>query len=503
MIATDPAQQTIQFINCLTHPTTGTSFELRDWQEQIIRKLMETDADGRRQHTHCGIWLPRANGKTELAAALILERFLRDKRPRRQFYCAASTRDQARFLFNKVEAMVSDNPKLRKHVTLKTSTHTIINNETGSTFKAVASEAGAMHGSEPTMVVYDEIHGAKDRELYTSFVTGMGKVDQPLMVTITTAGISDKTTLEWEQYDYACKVRDGIIDDSSYLPIIYAANKDADWLDEKVWYRVNPALGDFRSSDEMQKLALKSKQVTALQNDFRRLYLNQHTEQYGKWLSTDHWDACQVESIDINGQWFGGADLSAKIDLTAFSLMRRNENGYSVKTWQWIPEDTAERRSKEDRVPYPDWKSQGFLEYTPGNRVDQEYVCRRIQEICEQHGCRTIAFDAHNAEWFFQELQKEGYEVIESPQNVRVFNEPCKEFESLLSAGDLEHEANECTRWQVSNVEIKTSGDGMIKPVKGLERGRIDVVVAMLLSLDVAMQGTDTHVPYETGSLLE
>ena len=63
MISADLGQQSVDFINCLTHPTSGTRFELRPWQEDIVRKLMGTvDEDGRRQYTQCGIWLPRANG---------------------------------------------------------------------------------------------------------------------------------------------------------------------------------------------------------------------------------------------------------------------------------------------------------------------------------------------------------------------------------------------------------------------------------------------------------
>ena len=490
MIATDPGQQAVDFINFLTHPTTGESFNLRPWQKRIVKKLIGTYTDkGDRQYKHCGIWLPRANGKTELAAALVLERFLRDMRPYRQFFCAASTRDQARFLWNKVEAMLRNNPRLMKFVTIRKSTHTIINNKTGSTFRAVASEAGAMHGSAPTMVVYDEIHVAKDRELYTSFVTGMGKVDSPLMVTITTAGNYNRQTLEFEQWQYASQVRDGIIKDPSYLPIIYEAAENDRWDLVKTWRKCNPALGDFRSLDEMKRLCKRAKAMPRIENDFRRLYLNQHTASTSKWLNQDNWEKCQVAEISRDGTWFGGADLSAKNDLTSFAITARTEDdGYKVLCWNWIPRETALDHEKTDRVPYLLWERQGEIEFTPGDRVDQRFVCKRIIEICHQYRVRQVAFDAHNAEWFFQELPREGIETIDAPQNYRTYNEPCREFESCIASGKIQHTGNECLGWQIHNVEVKPTSDrSLIRPVKSSQHARIDGVVAVLMSMALSL----------------
>ena len=499
MIATNPGQQACDFIDCLTHPTTGDLFNLRPWQQKIVRKLVGTIGDdGQRQYKHCGIWLPRANGKTELAAALLLERFLRDPRKRRQFYCAASTREQARFLFNKVEAMIRDNPKLAKHVTIRTSNHTIINNNTGSTFKAVPSEAGAMHGSEPTFVIYDEIHVAKDRELYTSFVTGMGKVDSPMMVTITTAGNYDRTTLEFEQYHYACQVRDGVIKDPSYLPVIFEAGADDRWDLVKTWRKCNPALGDFRSLDEMKRLCKLAKQIPRLENDFRRLYLNQHTAATSRWLRQEDWVKCQAERVDKSGRWYGGADLSAKQDLTSFAITTKNdeEDGYKVLAWNWIPRDTALAHEKSDRVPYLTWEKQGFIECTPGDRVDQRFVLQRMVDICNEYGVRQIGFDSHNAEWFFQELPRHGIETIDCPQNYRTFNEPCREFESCLSSGKIETRQDECMGWQIANVDTKPTSDGrLIRPTKSTPSARIDGVVAMLMAIALTLAPDEAPEP--------
>jgi phage terminase large subunit-like protein len=61
-----------------------------------------------------------------------------------------------------------------------------------------------------------------------------------------------------------------------------------------VWKKANPALGDFRSLDEMRIACDRAREIPAQENTFRRLYLNQWTEQAERWISMQAWDACNV-----------------------------------------------------------------------------------------------------------------------------------------------------------------------------------------------------------------
>jgi phage terminase large subunit-like protein len=61
-----------------------------------------------------------------------------------------------------------------------------------------------------------------------------------------------------------------------------------------VWYDANPALDDFRSLEDMRILAGRAKEIPAQENTFRRLYLNQWTEQAARWIQMAAWDACNV-----------------------------------------------------------------------------------------------------------------------------------------------------------------------------------------------------------------
>jgi phage terminase large subunit-like protein len=86
------------------------------------------------------------------------------------------------------------------------------------------------------------MHVQPTRDLHDTLITGMGARRQPLVLYITTAGY-DRTSLCWELHDYATKVRDGIVDDPSWLVRIFAADPEDDWADPQVWRKAHPGLG--------------------------------------------------------------------------------------------------------------------------------------------------------------------------------------------------------------------------------------------------------------------
>ena len=482
-------QRAVDFINCLS-TSTGEPFALRDWQADIVRTIIGTTRTdtGRRQYTDVGLWLPRGNGKTELAAAMTLERFFREPTRRGEYYCAAYSRDQAALLFNSAVAIIQDKPELLRLVDIVPSKKLVMHRERGSVFRCLANEHQGLHGLRPNMVVMDELHTLRDRDSYVALQTALGKKREPLMITITTAGLTGETYLEYELYSYAKRVRAGVIEDAAYLPVIFEIEQDEDWQDEKVWHRVNPALGDFRSLDEMRRLAARAREMPRYENDFRRFYLNQHVSQTSRWLPLDDWTACERETLpDPTGPWFAGVDLSAKIDLTSLALVARCGSGYVVKGYNWMPEETAQERERQDKVPYTQWQRAGWVDFTPGNRVDQEYINERIGTICRQHGCDTIAIDPHNAEWQYQAFKRQGFDCREAGQNYRTLSEPAHTLEALVKAEQFWHTADQCIAWQVESVEALPNSDGrLIRPVKGSARGRIDCVVAMVMAVALA-----------------
>jgi phage terminase large subunit-like protein len=290
------ADRAIRLINQLTHtkgPFAGQPFDLRPWQVKILKQLFKTRKDGRRQYRTCLLMLPRKNGKSELCAALAIYFLLFDGEIGAEVYSAAADKDQAALVFNVAAQMIRNDPELEAQCEIVDSQKRIVHRKSGSFYRAISAEAYSKHGFNASVVIYDELHAAQTRELWDVLSTSQGARSQPLMMAITTAGY-DRHSILWELYAHARKVKENPSLDPTFLPILYEAPQDADWTSERVWKACNPALGDFRSLEEMRIAAQRAKEIPAQENTFRRLYLNQWTEQAARWIQMTAWDACCV-----------------------------------------------------------------------------------------------------------------------------------------------------------------------------------------------------------------
>lgn len=474
-------------MNNLTHTKgvfAGTPFNLRPWQEAFVRKLFTTRKDGLRRYRMCLLLLPRKNGKSEIAAALALYGLLADGEAGAEVYSAAADREQASLVFNVAASMVRADPELLAACEIVESQKRIIHRASGSVYRAISSEAYSKHGFNASMVIYDELHAAPDRELWDVLVTSMGARAQPITLAISTAGY-DRHSILYEIYQHGCAVRDQVVQDDSFLPIIYEATKDEDWLDEAVWKRVNPALGDFRSLDEMRTAAARAKAIPAQENAFRRLYLNQWTEQADRWIPMPMWEACAGARPSLEGRrCFLGLDLSSTRDLTALVGVFPREGGFDVRAEFFVPADSMAERVKRDRVPYDQWATDGWLTVTGGNVVDYESVRAAIKRWDEQYQIVDIAYDPWNATDLMTRLQADGFTCVPMRQGFATLSAPTKELEKAIASKRLRHDGNPILKWNMANVAVESDPTGNIKVSKKVSTERIDGVAALVMAVD-------------------
>jgi phage terminase large subunit-like protein len=502
------ADRAIRLINQLSHtkgPFAGESFNLRPWQRKIVKQLFKTRKDGLRQYRTCLLMLPRKNGKSELAAALAIYFLLFDGEIGAEVYSAAADKDQAALVFNVAAQMIRNDPELSAKCEIIDSQKRIVYRSTGSFYRAISAEAYSKHGFNASVVIYDELHAAPNRELWDVLSTSQGARSQPLMMAITTAGY-DRHSILYELYDHAVKVRDGIVDDPAFLPIIYEAAKDADWTDEKVWKAANPALGDFRSIEEMRTMAARARAIPAQENTFRRLYLNQWTEQSERWIDMAAWDACKT---DVDVAWlrgrrcYAGLDLSSRTDLTACVLVfPDDDDGVTIVPHFWVPEDNVAQREKADRVPYRQWIRDGLITATPGNVVDQERIRRDLNELGAEYSLQEIAFDPWNATKIATELMGDGFQIAEIRQGFRSLSEPTKHLGALVVSKKLRHNGHAVLRWMASNMVVRQDPNGNMAPDKAKATERIDGIVAAIMGLGrVIVAEQEKPVEYSVFSL--
>jgi phage terminase large subunit-like protein len=498
------ADRALQFISNLTHTKdkwAGVPFNPRPWQKTIIRELfgrMRADDPTRRAYRTAYIEIPRKNGKSELAAALALYGLVGDGVIGAEVYSAAADRDQAKQVYAVAAQMVRNDPVLSARLRVLDSQSRILDYERGGVYRAISAEAYSKHGFNASMVIYDELHVAPNRDLWDVLSTSMGARAEPLMIAITTAGY-DRHSICWEQHAYAQRILEGSITDPTFYPVIYSAPDDADWKDEAVWRRANPALEDFRDIDEMRALAHKATEILALQNTFRRLYLNQWTEQSERFFDMDAYRDCYTPGDDLDwlalrqakrgAACMGGLDLSSREDLTALVLFFDDD---SAVPFFWVPAEAAEKRASHDRVPYPEWIRQGLITATPGAVVDQAFIRQDILRIAKEYRLKELAFDPWNATYLCTELQAAGLKVVELRQGFASLSEATKHIGALVSGRNFKHGGHPVLQWMASNVEVRQDPNGNLAPDKSQRTERIDGIVALIMAIAATLKHEDT-----------
>jgi phage terminase large subunit-like protein len=479
----------------------GQGFKLRPWQREIIEAIYAVDDTGRRVKRQALITIPRKNGKTQLAAALALCHLCGPEAEQRgQCFSAASDRKQAALIFREMIAFVRADDRLSERVIIREHSKTLEDVETGSIYEALSSDARKAHGLNVSFAVMDELAQWPNRDLYDALTTGGAARAEPLFVVISTKS-PDPNHVMSELVKYGERVRDGEISDPAFLPVIYAAPDDADPWDEATWRACNPALGDFRSLDEMQVAAEQAKRLPAREPAFRLLYLNQPIDAEARFLNRADWEACRAE-IDLAAlrgkRCILGLDLSATTDLTA--LAAYFPEGGELLTWFWAPADGLEEAERRDHVPYRLWARQGLLETTPGRAIDKSFVVHRLGEIVAEFDVQTCAYDRWRMDEIERLLADEGIRLrlTEFGQGWKDMGPAVDAIETLVLQGALRHPGHPILTMCVANAVTVTDPAGSRKLAKDKSTGRIDGLVAATMAVGLA-----TRIPPKRPSVYQ
>lgn len=464
-------------------------FTLEPWQEAIVGNLFGWyRPDGRRRYREAFVFVPRKNGKSLLAAGIGLYMLFVDQEQGAEIYAAAAERDQAALVFDVAKHMVLRDALLAGQAKVYQKSITV--EDRASFFRAISADADTKHGFNAHCVIMDELHAQRNRELHDVLMTSQGARTQPLFISITTSDYEREGSICNEKYEFATRVRDGVIDDPTFLPVIYEADRDDDWTDPETWRKANPNLGVSISQEYLERECARAQEVTAYENTFKRLYLNIRTEQAVRWLQLEKWDACagahdwRTLRTSLRGcQAWAGMDLASKRDLSALALLFKEHGRYQVVPFFWVPEDGARERQERDRVPYLDWIKEGLITATPGKRTDYDVIRRDVNALLKEFSFKEVALDPWNANQFGVQLSGDGFDVIEFRQGFASMNEPTKELEALIVDGTLEHGGHPILRWMASNVSVRTDPAGNWKPDKEHSSEKIDGIVAMIMAL--------------------
>ena len=478
----------ITFINQLelSEQTTPTKFILQPWQTFLICGIYGfyfSDTNIRKVNT-VFLELPRGNGKSQLIIALGMYHLLFDKDA--QVVISSNSREQTKLVdFKKVKQYCNQLDINKKVLKQYYNSIKFNNNE----LIVTASDSKRLDGLNISTVIIDELHEAKNADMYNVMKSSQLKRENPLLFAITTAGF-DSESFCYSLVDYSMKVLNNDIVDDSQFSLLYTLDEGDDYTNYKNIAKANPNLNiSIKESfiiNEIQK---------GINNPVEAF--NVKVKYFNIWQTAKNFDEQYIDmsyvnnvlskNISINDERFKGCDLYIGVDLAAVSdiaaityMFWLFSGKYYFFNRYYLPENNQNSILMNQK--YLQWSKQGYIKLIDGNVISYNDIIEDIKAISLNYNINLISFDPWNSNQFCIDGTREGFNLQPYSQSTQNINRPAKELSRLIMSDMVVIEDNPVSRWMFSNALVKEYGEN-IRVDKRTKNNKIDGVISMITCL--------------------
>ena len=488
--------------------SAGKPFLLSPYQQftlyNIFGWMQNTAAGPIRRINNVYEKVGKKNGKTAVMAGVDLFHLGFDGEPGAECYIGATKEEQAKLCFHQACEFIQKSPILQK-LGFKILQREIKFTPTNSFSKPLGGDSKTQDGINSSLSIIDEYHAHRDDSVKENLESSMASRTQPLVYTITTAGVNVAGVCK--NFEDTCiAILDGQNKDDHFFIMIHDLDDGDDWEKKSNWVKANPNLDITVQLDFLIKEYQKAKNQPSKAPNFKTKHLNMWVDAPQIWIPTEIWNKNHVQTDNYNALFlekakefgsYAAADLSTTVDLTALVWITnpdKDGNRYLMPFF-YCPEATIDRRSKEDRVPYRYWKDLGLLIATPGNTVDYLAIKKTILQNANKFNTAIVAFDKWNAEHLRNEIQEAGVETSFFSQAIGVISYPTKQFEKLVYEGKMKHDGNPLFNWMLAGCVVISDANENIKVHKSKSHSgvkRVDGIIASIMALGESLTVDDT-----------
>ncbi len=485
----------IRFVYKLKHSIgkhAGENFDLLPWQQFAFAgifgwKYKET---GLRITHNAFIFIVRKNGKSALAAALALATLLADNESGAEVDIVANSSKQAQILFGMCSDFAESIDKKGKLFSRYRSSIKVP--LTKSIIQVHSADAMTLDGWNSSVGIFDEIHAAKNWDLYNVLQSSQGMREQPLMLCITTAGfLIGQEYPCYSMYTVGKQILDGSIEEDSSFPMIYELDTDDDWKDEDCWIKCCPSLGQTVTKNYMKEQVKSATNNPMLESGIKTKNFNCFVQSVQTWVPVEKIkEVSMVFDYDIfdpgEDYCIIGVDIAERSDLCVVTyLVDKNDKIY-LKAYPFICRNAYNNSPNKDL--YRQWVKNGYMTLVDTDSIDIDYVIKCVQDINEKIPIALVAYDPWHAQQFKIACEKEGLPMRAVKQGLGAFSEPTSLLEHLIYTKKVVIDLNPVTLWAFSNVLIKTDQNQNRKPTKASDNQKIDIVIAFIQSVKLWME---------------
>jgi phage terminase large subunit-like protein len=455
------------------------------------------------------LMIPKKNGKTSIAAAIMLVALMMNERPAAKALLVAPVISTALMAYEQACGII-------KLTVLESGTRLVdvftwhdheqrikyLRPDIPSEMQIKAADADVITGSKASYVLIDETHVFASRPSAKGvFVEIRGGLSHPMntgfLLQITTQSKTAPSGVFKAELGRARDIRDGK-KTGPILAVLYelpaAMQASGEWKDRRTWAMVNPHMGRSVSEDFLEEELAKAEDdgddavsIVASQHFNVEIGVGHNAD---AWSGAAHWMAAERGHVSLDfiltnaevctiGVDWGGAD-----DLAALCVIGRFPN----KTWAawvkaWARPSVFKARPKiADRLR--DFERAGDLAVVPtgeAQAAEAADICLRVYESGLLPETGGIGLDSAGVDLLIDALDTRGLVhplVVPVPQGWKL-QSAVSGVPLRLEAGTLVHGGQSVMTWAVGNAKQRLKGSNYVVEKELAGAAKIDPLIAL------------------------
>lgn len=465
--------------------------------------------------------VPKKNGKSSIAAAIIVTAAILNERPEAELLLIAPTKEIANISFKQAAGIIRLDEELSKLFHIRDHLKTIQHFNTLAVIVIKAAAADVITGSKATFILIDETHVfstmAKAADIFVEIRGSLAARPDGFLLQITTQSKTPPSGVFKTELQKARDVRDGLFD-FPMLAVLYELPPedavDGGWMRRETWKLVNPNLNRSVNEDYLageiataeregpEKLALIASQHFNVE-----IGLGLHAD---RWAGATYWEAAKGDSlsldhiIEVCDVCTVGIDGGGLDDLMAMAVIGRHAKTRTWLHWAraWAHPDVFERR-KEISPRLLDFVKDGDLwvcDNTDDDVIAIATICERLHLAGLLPENAGIGLDAYGIASLLDALAERGMagDLTMAVGQGWKLQSAINTLPRKLKDKTMQHCGQPIMAWTVGNAKTELRGSNYIVTKAAAGASKIDPLMAtfnaaMLMFLNPEPKGLSVY----------
>lgn len=478
---------------------------VRPWVNDLVAAIFGAydPSTGRRMINEFLLLISKKNGKSTIAAGIMLTALILNWRTSGEFIILAPTKEIADNAYKPIRDMINADDELKALFQVQDHLRTVTHRELKSTLKVVAADSDTVSGKKAIGIFVDELHEfgkqPKAANMLLEATGGLTSRPEGFVIYATTQSSESPAGVFRDKLIYARKVRDGEIVDKTFLPVLYefpaAMLKAGAHRDLENAYVTNPNWGLSVGPAYIEK---RHKQATETGEEAFRVFLAKHLNveiglalRSDRWAGANFWESQATpvftleELIARSEVITAGIDGGGLDDLLGLAFLGRERGTDRWLVWvrAWAHPIALDRR-KTEAARYEDFEKAGDLVIIKSLPGDVAQVAKVVGQVYQSGLLATVGMDPEKThKVMFTALVDEGLPeegvIFGVSQGWKLMG-AITLAERKLAEGMLIHGGQALMTWCVGNAKVEPRANSVLITKQASGTAKIDPLMAML-----------------------